>query len=176
MSQSRCSGCGVVLADSDTPTHPYMLSSPACWALYAELGARIMTAGTNMVGARHHVDCYAVQHPDGAEYDRRQRQSVAVHLTSLCLLVEFGQPPSQASARRGRMSQRVLPALGLADWPYLPPPLERGAMTAADVHEAKHPEDFDNRLQEWTHSAWFAWNAHHDTVRVWAATAWESRV
>ncbi len=131
------------------------------------------TAGPDVVRAWHHVDCYAVQHPDGGEHDRRQRQSVAVHLISLCLLLECGQPPAQASARRGQLSQRVLPALGMADWPYLPPPSERGAVTAADVYRARHPEEFAARLREWTQSAWSAWAAHHDTVRVWAGIAWK---
>lgn len=171
MIESRCCGCGVILPDTAGPTHPYMLSSPACWATYGELGARVMTAaGTDPdeVGRWQHVDCYAVQHPGGAEHDRRQRQSVAVHLVSLCLLLEFGWPAALVSARRGQTSRRVLPALGLTDWPYLCPPPELGAVTAADVQMASDPDEFAARLREWTQSAWSAWVAHHDTIRAWA--------
>lgn len=171
MIESRCPGCRAFLPDTAGPTHPYMLSSPACWARYGELGARIMSGtetGPGDVGCGHHVDCYAVQHPSSAEHDRRQRQSVAVHLISLCLLLEFDQPATLASARRGRTSRRVLRGLGLTDWPYLPPPLDLGAVTAADVHGAGDPDEFAGRLREWTHSAWSAWADHHDTIRAWA--------
>lgn len=158
-----------MLPADDGPTHPYMASSPACWATYGELSVRLMagTAAQGDVGVGHHVDCYAVQHPGGAETDRRQRQSVAVHLISLCRLFEFDQPTTLASARRGWTSRRVLPALGLTDWPYLPPPPERGAVTAAEVQAANDPRELTERLREWTRSTWSAWAAHHDTIRAW---------
>jgi len=40
VTESRCCGCGVVLPDAGGPTHPYMLSSPACWAAYGEVSSR----------------------------------------------------------------------------------------------------------------------------------------
>lgn len=89
------------------------------------------------------------------------------------MLHEFGQPPQQASARRSRISQRVLRRLDLQDWPYLPPPTDLGAVTAAQVHSAPTLEEQDRRLQEWTRLAWLAWAAHHGTVREWATAAYQ---
>jgi Family of unknown function (DUF5946) len=37
---SVCRGCGVSLPDVKGPTHAYLHSSPACWALYGEVLAR----------------------------------------------------------------------------------------------------------------------------------------
>lgn len=163
----RCIGCGGRVPAVDGPTHPYMAASPGCWEVYGRVLARPMHP-TPPVLHWHHVDCYAVQHPGGAEHDQCQRSSVAVHLISLCMLHEFGQPPEQAAARRGRISAIVLPRLGRKDWPYLPPPHSLGAITVVDVDAAP---DYVNALQEWTTQAWVAWAAHHETIRAWARTA-----
>ncbi len=167
---SQCCGCGTALTETDGPTHPYIQSSPACWAIYGELTVRAMTPEPKDpvgVAGGHHVDCYAVQHPGGGQHDRRQRQSVAVHLISLCLLIEQDRPAWLASSARGRIVGRLLTALGLTQWPYLAPPVHRGAVTAAEVYRATGPEELDELVLQWTASAWSAWSAHHDTVRAW---------
>ena len=171
----RCVGCAGLVPDEPGPVHPYMRASPGCWQLYGQLSARVMTTGGAPDAAWHHVDAYAVQHPDNAQTDRRQRQSVAVHLVSLCLLHEHSAPPHRAPAQRRRISERVLPRVGLPDWPYLPPPPDLGAVTAADVHAADGAQQFAELLALWTQSAWSAWAAHHDTVRGWAAATWPDR-
>ena len=148
-----------------------MQASAGCWQLYGELNARACVDSAVPVLHTHSVDCYAVQHPGDAEHDRRQRQSIAVHLISLCLLLEFDQPPAAAAQRRGRTSRVVLGHLRLPDWPYLPAPSRRGVVTAADVHASANPEQYADDLQEWAQAAWGAWAAHHVTVRQWAATA-----
>ena len=166
-----CVGCAGLVPEAPGPVHPYMRASPGCWALYGEVGVRVMTAAEVPAAGWHHVDAYAVQHPGGAQTDRRQRQSVAVHLITLCLLHEFGASPERASARRSRTSERVLPAVGLQDWPYLTPPADLGAVTTAEVHAAEGAEQFSERLTGWARSAWVAWSAHHDLVRTWATAA-----
>ena len=93
---------------------------------------------------------------------------------SLCLLHEHGAPPQHASAQRRRISERVLPRIGLADWPYLAPPPDLGAVTAADVHAADDAH-LTPLLAAWTQAAWSAWAAHHTTVRAWAAAAWSDQ-
>ena len=35
-----CSGCGARFPRTEGPVHPYMESSPGCWAAYGELLAR----------------------------------------------------------------------------------------------------------------------------------------
>ena len=94
---ARCVGRGGQFPDADGPAHAYMRGSPGCWQLYGELSARAYDNRIVPLLHTHSVDCYAVQHPGGSKRDRRQRQSVAVHLISLCLLLEFDQPPSAAA-------------------------------------------------------------------------------
>lgn len=164
-----CTGCGGLVPDTGGPTHPYMRSSPGCWQLYGELGARWQQHPEDTRGeARHHVDAYAVQHPGGAEHDRRQRQSVAVHLIALCRLLEGGVGGRRASRERGRTSEVVLGRLSMLDWPYLTAPHNLGAVTVADVHAAPTPQQHD-RAGAWPESAWAAWAEHHEAVRTWAA-------
>jgi hypothetical protein len=166
-----CIGCSGQVPDVVGPTHAYMQASPGCWQLYGELDAHVYSRPAVPPLHTHSVDCYAVQHPGGAEHDRRQRQSIAVHLISLCLLLELDQPVCVAAERRGRTSRSVLGRLGLSDWPYLPAPTQPGAVTIADVHASSDSEQYVVRLQAWTSAAWTAWAAHHDTVRRWAEIA-----
>ncbi len=166
----RCLGCHGLVPELDGPTHAYMQASPGCWAVYGQLVARAARGLASPVTRRHHVDCYAVQHPGGAERDRRQRQSVAAHLTALCLLLEHRLPPGQVSSVRGRMSQTVLPAVGLPDWPHLTPPAELGGITVAQVRAAA-PDQLADELHAWAQACWTAWAQHHRTVRTWAAAA-----
>lgn len=145
-----CVGCSGQVPDVIGPTHAYMQASPGCWQVYGELNAWAYAVPAIPVLHTHSVDCYAVQRPGGAEHDRRQRQSIAVHLISLCLLLEFDQPASAAAERRGRTSRIVLGQLQLQDWPYLPAPSHLGAVTAADVHASSELQRYVARLQEWT--------------------------
>ena len=148
-----------------------MTASPGCWQLYGELMARAYAQPAVPALQALSVDCYAVQHPDGAAADRRQRQSVAVHLIALSLLRDASRPPQHVARLRGRISQLALPRLGLADWPYLAPPNEYAPVTVADVHRAAGTPGYPDMLEAWTRAAWTAWAAHHDTVRAWAAAA-----
>lgn len=53
-----------------------MTASPGCWRLYGDLMSRASWPPVPALQLLS-VDCWAVQHPDGAADDRRQRQSVA---------------------------------------------------------------------------------------------------
>jgi hypothetical protein len=163
-----CVGCGGVVPDVDGATHDYMTTSPGCWQVYGRWAAgRAWSEPVDPVVAAHHVDCYAVQHPGGVEQDRRQRQSVAVHLISLCRLLEFDQPPQEATRSRTRIGQSVLAALALDDWPLLDPPGRLGATTIADVALAAG-RDLPAVFDRWVHDCWDAWSEHHPIVREWA--------
>src|SRR5579871_2903462 len=92
VSLTTCPGCEVELPAISGPVHPYMPSSPACWAAYGEL---LAAQYSDPARARFHqvvVDTYAVQHPDGD--DPRAVQSVAVHLMTLYLFLECGVDPA----------------------------------------------------------------------------------
>lgn len=153
-----CPGCGARLPDVGGPTHRYMLSSPGCWACYGEVLAREYQDPA--WGRRHRltVDAYAVQHP--GEPTPQSVQSVALHLVSLCAVLEHGVAPDAA---------RRLLAVGskAGGFRWLPPPESRGSVTVADVRGAADPEDHAARVLVWAESAWGAWVDHHGTVEGW---------
>lgn len=170
-----CVGCGGTVPDVDRATHDYIVASPGCWHVYGRwMAERAWSPSIDPVVAAHHVDCYAVQHPDGVERDRRQRQSVAVHLISLCQLVEFEQPAHEATRTRARTGQTVLAALGLDDWPLLDPPERRGATTIAEVAVAGG-DAFPAVFERWVHDCWDAWSRHHVVVREWTEVVRRTR-
>ena len=159
---SRCEGCGLVLRAHIGPTHPYVGASPACWALFGEVLAREYRTPAY---ARLHqvtVDAYAVQHPGTPE--RRSIQSVAVHLITLCLVLEEGADPREGPKLHKR----------LAGWPefhWLEPPNPNGYITVADVLKAATPAEHERAVEEWGRDVWAAWARHHGTVREWIARA-----
>ncbi len=168
----QCVGCSGMVPDVQGPVHAYMLSSPGCWAWYGELTSlAAFRVDASPIARSCIADCFAVQHPGGAAADRRQRGSVAVHLTALCLLREFGLTPQRVSQVRQTMSARVLPRVGLDGWPYLAPPESVGRITVAEVFGAVGSVDFDDVAQQWTIEAWNAWGEHHAAVRGFAMAA-----
>jgi hypothetical protein len=87
----RCFGCSALVPDRHGPVHKYMLSAPGCWAMYGSVLAWCADSGLTAADpttAQRMVDAYAVQH--ATNRDRRNRQSVAVHLMSLCAALEHG--------------------------------------------------------------------------------------
>ena len=102
------------------------------------------------------VDCFAVQHATNT--DRRNVQSVAVHLMSLCSGLERGATGRQRRVRIGRWVGR--------DYPVLEPRPAGYAITISDVAAAPavmRPSTIERLAQ----ASWSAWSAHHDTVRGW---------
>jgi hypothetical protein len=103
-----------------------------------------------------------VQHPgvDGPQ----ARQSVAVHLMSLCLQLELGARQGEAT----RMLQLVLPAKNRPIFPWLEPPVSRGEVTVVDVLAAgMSAEAHLAAVRRWAESVWGAWGVYHDQVRGW---------
>jgi len=160
--KSICPGCGVVLPGVDGPTHDYMESSPACWAVYGEVLAREYSDITYRAVHRLTVDTYAVQHPGG---DSPQAiQSVAAHLVSMYLMLELGYSSSRATT----MLKAAVEA-GRFEW--LARPAHPGEVTVAHVAQASTAMEHIERVHEWAMSVWNAWSAHHAQVKAWAADA-----
>ncbi len=159
----RCTGCGARLpAVEATVTHEYIGASPACWVAFGELLAREFQDPAYGRIHRHTVDVYAVQHP-GID-DRRQRQSVALHLIALCHWLEHDLPME----RLNPITQRL--ASGRADWPWLTPPTEY-ELTVLDVLAATDGDQHVRFVRSWGESTWNAWEPHHGLIRRWAAEA-----
>ena len=148
--------------DPNGPHHRYMTSSSACWQVFGEILAKEF--GSPGWGLEHRltVDTYAAQHP--GEDDRKQRQSVAIHLVALCHRLEngLGAQDLLAATRTMTASHR--------EWPHLNPP-NRYAMTVVDVAEATAPDEHLALVRRWAEATWQAWGHEHATVREWADAA-----
>ncbi len=157
-----CFGCGAQVTAIDGPTHAYILSAPGCWERYGEVLAAELSEPARWPAHQLSVDAYAVQHPSNP--DRRNRQSVAVHLVSLCLLLERQLPPERAPVLRAAL----LEARRTWGFPSLDPLPAPATRTVVDVAGASSPAEHVERVRRWATSAWQAWDHHHDVVRAWA--------
>ena len=105
------------------------------------------------------VDAYAAQHP-GAE-SPQSIQSVAVHLSRLCLILEHDFSVERANDAMLAIVQNE------EKFRWLEPPKARGGVTVADVHAAATAEEHLARVQDWAQSVWSAWSGHHAVIRQW---------
>jgi hypothetical protein len=136
-----------------------MLSSPGCWAAYGQVLAREYQDQAYYRLHRLSVDAYAAQHP--GKDNAQARNSVGVHLSRLCLLLEMGWPMERANAAMVEISAKK------RSYPWLEPPQFMGAHTVRDVLEAATPAEHEARVRAWADSVWAAWSEHHATVRGW---------
>ena len=154
-----CPQCGAVVPDIGGPTHAYVPSAPGCWAAFGALRADEMLRFPGSEANNLVVDTYMTQHPgDGS--DRRDRQSVFVHLVSLCAVIERGASPTRSPdvlrAVLGRQTE--FPVIRRARGP--------GDLTVLSATDATSVEDPDTRVRRWAGSVWESWREHHSTIRA----------
>lgn len=159
MIMSTCPGCGGLFEDIEGPTHRYLESSPGCWAAFGEVLVKEYSDAAYYSIHRLTVDTYAVQHP--GHPSAQSIQSVAVHLISLCLVLEQGVDVQRAT----QAMQAATKDKGRFVW--LTPPASLGAITVADVRAATNLKEHRKQVQAWSTSAWAAWSPHHATIRGW---------
>jgi hypothetical protein len=104
------------------------------------------------------VGSYAAQHPAGE--DRRNRQSVAAHLMSLCASPELGVPGGRLRFVIGNWVR------GGGGYPALEPPPAGFAVTVADL-DGTTEACAEEATRGWAESTWSAWTAHQVQVRRW---------
>ena len=109
---------------------------------------------------QHLVDSYAVQH--AANPDRRNRQSVAVHLMSLCASLEQGIPGTRLRQMIGTWTHR--------EYSLLSPRPEAYQLTVRNLADAAG-QDRAGLVSDMATATWAAWSAHHDMIRAWLAAA-----
>lgn len=160
---STCPGCGLTSLETTGPAPEEQLASAACWALYGQALARSYTDPGYRAVHQMIVDAYAAQHAGGTS--RRQVQTVALCLMTLCLFIEHGTEPVQGPALHKQMVARR------PDFTWLAPPDQHGLMTVADVLTAHDAEEHGRLVREWGHQVWQAWALHHATIRAWNAHA-----
>ena len=158
-----CPDCRAPVPDIDGPTHPYLGANAGCWATWGAFRAGAMARpglGALMPLA---VDAYMAQHP--GTQGRRQAQSVAVHLASICLVLELGRTPVEGI----RAKQVLLVRNPLFGW--LQPPGDLGAVTILDVLAVPEATVPEATVLDWATVVWRAWSVHHAAIRPLAEQA-----
>lgn len=107
------------------------------------------------------VDVYCLQHPDRYCVSAK---SLAAHLTGLCWALDH--PGDETGLRdlqrwlNGRV-ELTRPAI----------PIDRGAMTVANVAGAAGAVQYEHELGAWAQSTWAAYASLHDMARAWVRQA-----
>ena len=151
----NCAGCGLILPKEDGPSHPYMLSSAACWRLYGEVMAREYADAALMEVHFLTVDAFAAQHP-GSPDERRARQSVWIHLAGLKAVLRDGRPKAHRYALLRTLAER-------SDFPT-PPEHAPFAMTSADMVKLSTVGKHIDGARRWAESTLSAYEAADPTL------------
>jgi len=161
VSEVICRGCGALTPDITGPVHAYVDASAGCWQMYSELQdwKNSLMSDEGLTTAQHLVDSYAAQHP--TNIGRRNRQSVAVHLMSLCASLEFELSGKTLRTMIGNWTHR--------DYPLLQPRPVHFPITIRNVNDASSDEREDV-VEDMARSTWFAWSIHHREIRIMLAS------
>lgn len=163
-----CPRCGARTPDIAGPTHPYMVSSPGCWRAFTELQADELTRFGYPPAHGLAVDAYAATH-GGEGSQRRDRQSVCLHLMAICLLLETDRgPESRMMLLREMTATKV-------DWPTLRRPPGTPSLNLQHPAAGVDVEDYSNRVGQWARAVWDFWTPEHPRVRALLGTAQHGR-
>lgn len=146
------------MPDIEGPVHKYVPSAPGCWKIFGEVQADEALRFGYPPEHRLVVDAYMAQHP-GDGQDRRDRQSVFVHLVALCALIEHSTPPDAVTRLLGRVVR------SRPDFPNLRRSGDPGAVTVRDMVGASDLADYGTRAREWGTAVWASWADHHSLIR-----------
>ncbi len=147
--------CGLVLPSISAPTHPYVPATPACWEAFGLLQADEYERFGYSTAHGLIVDAYMASHPGSP--DRRNRQSIVLHVVGLCALVEFNVGFDERA--------RLLKSLAHNDypmWQWQGPP---EGVTLLDVMFAADEKDLHVRALTWACRVWAAWEPYADEAR-----------
>jgi len=145
-----------------------MVAAPGCWAAFGALQAdETARFGYPLVHGLI-VDAYAASHGgDGTE--RRDRQSVCVHLIALCAVIDGAATPRGRVALLQRLTRRKV------EWPVLNRPPGVPELSHAHAAGAAGAEDYTQRAREWAGAIWSFWSSEHDRIRAMLDTQPASR-
>lgn len=147
------------MPDIVAPTHRYVPSAPGCWQAFGEVQADQLHRFGYPPAHRFVVDAYMAQHPGDGE-DRRDRQSVFVHLVALCALLEKSLTPDAVTKLLGVVARSH------EDFPVLTRPADPGALTVLHMVGAKDLDDYSRRARDWADGVWESWTEHHAVIRA----------
>ena len=146
------------MPDVTGPVHKYVPTAPGCWQLFGQIQADEALRFGYSPAHRLVVDVYMAQHP-GDGHDRRDRQSVFVHLAGLHAVLEQHMDPAQATNVLRRVLQRR------DDFPVLTRDHGPGELTLVRLVGARDLADYENRALAWGLAVWQAWTQHHEVIR-----------
>ena len=130
METEQCVWCGLETKKSDGAVHPYLESSPGCWAKYGELLAREYENFEYMQVHSLTVDAYALQHP--GRQSPQTTQSVNIHLASLYSYFFLGFPLSKLADVKTSLSKNK------KRFEWLAPPKSLSLINVKDILEANN--------------------------------------
>ena len=152
-----CPWCGAPVPDVSGPVHKYVPSAPGCWQTFGQVQADESLRFGYPPAHRLVVDAYMAQHPgDGG--DRRDRQSVFVHLAGLCAVLELHIEPHRVTD----LLSRVLRAR--PDFPVLSRQHGPGELTVLHLLGANDLDDYHQRAGAWASVVWATWEPHHALI------------
>jgi hypothetical protein len=149
-----CMWCKGDFADIEGPVHPYMESTPGCWAAYTKL-LEVEYRNYAVVKGAHRMtaDTYAAQHP--GQRSRVSTQSVSGHLFGLeCYLVR-----GMDGDTTRKYMKRVIDRARELTW--LEPPDFSGTLNVNHPLSATDMQDHIVKVKEWGWSVLNAWRALH---------------
>jgi hypothetical protein len=100
------------------------------------------------------------QHP-GDGRDRRDRQSVFVHLVALCAVLEHGLPDPYVTKMLGGVIRRRH-----GEFPVLQRDKGPGEVTVQHMVGATDLADYERRARGWATAVWDSWSTQHELVRA----------
>lgn len=159
-----CPQCGAAVPAVQGPVHKYVPSAPGCWRIFGQVQADEALRFGYPPAHRLVVDAYMAQHPgDGS--DRRDRQSVFVHLAGLCAVLELQLPPASATnvLRRVLQERADFPVCARGDGPG-----ELTVLHLVDVHDLT---EYERRAYAWARSVWQTWAQYHALMRSVVSSA-----
>jgi hypothetical protein len=158
VSSVACIGCGALVDDVTGPVHAYMTAAPGCWALHGRLLVRSLEWGADRGTVQYRTDAYAAQHATNP--DPRNRQSVVVHLMSLCVTFELGLAPGTTTGLIGLWTHRP------RGYPDLISNDRHGSLTVVDALAAADAAAHATAIERWARSVWDGWAADHAQIRL----------
>ena len=163
LSSDACPGCAAPVGNSAPCSHPYLAASAECWEAYGMLLALETERWGYPDAHRLVVDAYSAQHP-GPGQDRRDRQSIFVHLASICLIVEFG-----SSSRRGLDLIRRMTRGSRCQYPALTRH-GPGGLDLRHAWEATDLKDYQARSEQWATAVWESYGPSQPVIRQTVAS------
>jgi hypothetical protein len=133
-------------------------SSPGCWKTFGEVQADEIQRFGYPPAHGLVVDAYMAQHP-GHGTDRRDRQSVFVHLVGLCARLEHHAHNDLVRD----LFRRVLASR--SDFPVLSRSSGPGVRTVLHMVGASDVTDYERRAYEWATAVWKSWSGEHRRIR-----------